>query len=99
MLVIVFRSRLSDDVEGYEAMAEEMLETARTMPGYVDFKSYRADDGERVSIAWWENEESLTPWREHVRHRLAQRFGRERWYEFYDVQVAKVIRSRRFERS
>lgn len=99
MLVIVFRSRLTDNVEGYEAMAEEMLETARAMPGYVDFKSYRADDGERVSIAWWENEESLKPWREHMRHRLAQQYGRERWYEFYDVQVAEVIRSRRFERS
>jgi heme-degrading monooxygenase HmoA len=98
VLVILFRSKLTDDTDGYQAMAEEMLETARGMPGFIDFKSFRADDGERLSVARWEDAESLRAWREHARHRLAQRIGRERWYEYYDLEVAEVVRTRRFER-
>jgi heme-degrading monooxygenase HmoA len=33
-------------------MAAEMLELARGMPGFIDFKSFRAEDGEQLSVAW-----------------------------------------------
>src|SRR4051794_26228340 len=49
-MVTVFRSRLRDDARGYEAKAEEMEAAARAIPGFVDFKSFSAADGERVSI-------------------------------------------------
>jgi heme-degrading monooxygenase HmoA len=68
------------------------------MPGFVDVKSFKADDGERLTVVWWENEETLRAWREHARHRIAQRTGRERWYEYYKMDVAEVIRTSQFER-
>jgi hypothetical protein len=46
----------------------------------------------------WENEETLAGWREHARHRMAQRLGRERWYEYYKLEVAHVVRQNAFER-
>ena len=53
MLVILFRSRLTEEAEAgedYQDMAAKMLAYAKTQPGYVDFKQYRAEDGERLSI-------------------------------------------------
>jgi heme-degrading monooxygenase HmoA len=96
MLVIVFRSRLKQQVDGYEAMADEMLELGRGMPGFIDFKSFRAEDGEQLSLAWWENEETLAAWRSHPRHQLAQRLAREQWYEYFKVEVAQVLRATDF---
>ena len=98
MLVVLFRSKLVEAPDGYDAMAEEMDALARTMPGFIDVKSFKADDGERLTVVWWENEATLTKWREEARHRVAQRTGRERWYEYYKIDVATIARSGEFAR-
>ena len=93
-VVVLFRSRrTADDEAGYAAMAHEMLETARTMPGYVDFRHYEGEDGERISVVYWRDEETLRAWKEHARHRLAQQLGNERWYAEWRIDVAHVVRS------
>ena len=98
MLVVLFRSKLVPQPDGYAEMAQEMLETARSMPGFVEVKAFKADDGERLTLVWWQDEETLHAWRTHARHLVAQKAGRERWYEYYDLDVAQVIRSRHFTR-
>src|SRR5690349_15208100 len=99
MMVVLFRSKLVDAPDGYAEMAQEMLELAKTMPGFVDVKAFKADDGERLTLVWWRDEETLKGWREQARHRIAQRLGRERWYEYYKIEVAEVVRKNVFERS
>ena len=99
MLVVLFRSKLVDAPDGYAEMAQEMLDTAKTMPGFVDVKAFKADDGERLTVVWWENEETLAAWRTHARHMVAQRLGRERWYQYYSVEVAEVRRATSFNRA
>ena len=98
MLVVLFRSKLVDAPDGYAEMAQEMLDTAKTMPGFVDVKAFKADDGERLTVVWWENEETLAAWRTHARHMVAQRLGREKWYQYYSLEVAEVKRTTTFER-
>jgi heme-degrading monooxygenase HmoA len=99
MLIVLFRSRLVDVPDGYAEMAQEMLDTAKTMPGFIDVKAYKSDEGERLTVVWWQDEETLRAWRTHARHLVAQKTGRERWYEYYDLEVAEVIRAKRFERA
>jgi heme-degrading monooxygenase HmoA len=80
-------------------MAEEMLGRARTMPGFIDFKSFRADDGERLSVIRWESQDTLRGWTDDLRHVVAQRLGRDKWYEYFRVEVAEVVRSYGFDRT
>ncbi len=98
MVVVLFRSRLVDAPEGYAEMSQEMEALARTMPGFIDVKSYCAEDGERLTVVRWESEETMRIWRENARHRVAQRLGRERWYQSYALEVAEVIREKAFHR-
>jgi heme-degrading monooxygenase HmoA len=98
MIVVLFRSKLVDEPEGYNEMSEEMETLARTMPGFIDVKSYKADDGERLTVVRWESEETMRLWRENERHRVAQRAGRERWYAYYKIEVAEIVRARDFSR-
>jgi hypothetical protein len=42
------------------------------MPGFVSFRTFGADDGERVSIIEIESEEALQSSREHPEQRKAQ---------------------------
>jgi heme-degrading monooxygenase HmoA len=97
MIIVLFRSRLRPEAgEDYHVMADEMESLARTMPGFVDVKFFTAADGERLTVVWWQDEETMRGWRENVRHRIAQRAGREKWYEYYRIEVATVVRSAAF---
>ena len=97
--MVVFRSRLSAEAgDDYSGMAAEMLATAKGMPGFVEFKSFKADDGERVSLVYWQDHETMAAWRAHPRHRIAQSSGRSKWYASYRIEVADVVRENIFER-
>ena len=98
MLVVLFRSKLVDAPVGYAEMAQEMLALAKTMPGFIDVKAFTADDGERLTLVWWQDEDTLRAWRTNARHLVAQKAGRERWYEYYKIEVAEVKRAREFTR-
>jgi len=99
MVIVLFRSKLTDQAgDDYKVMAEEMLSRAEAMPGFVDFKSFAAPDGERISVIHWESQEMMRGWSDDVRHIVAQRTGREKWYEYFRVEVAEVARSYGFDR-
>ena len=99
MMVIVFRSRLAAEVGAdYGDTADAMLAKARTMPGFVEFKQFKADDGERLSLIHWESAETLRAWADDLEHLDAQRRSRERWYSTYTIEVAEVVRTSRFKR-
>jgi heme-degrading monooxygenase HmoA len=72
MVVTVFRSRLQPQhAAEYAELATQMRALAESMPGFVSFKTFRAEAGERVSVIEFESEETLQGWREHPEHRRA----------------------------
>jgi heme-degrading monooxygenase HmoA len=97
--IILFRSKLTEQAgDDYQAMNAEMESLVRQNPGFIDVKSYKSEDGERLTVVWWRDEESLREWRQQVRHREAQSTGRKKWYEYYKLEVAEVIRASAFDR-
>ena len=98
-IVILFRSKLTDQAgEDYKAMDAELETLVRQNPGFVAVKGYTAADGERLTVVWWRDEKSLAEWRNLMRHREAQETGRQKWYEYYDMDVASITRSKSFVR-
>jgi len=88
-VVTVFRSRLDDaHAKEYAELAPRIAALAGTMPGLVDVKSFQADDGERVTIVTFADEESHRAWRDHPEHRRAQELGRSRYYSTWSTQVS-----------
>ena len=70
---------------------------AKTLPGYIGIESTRDADGFAITVSYWENEEAIKGWREHAKHAIAQKIGKERWYEDYILRVAKVERQYGFK--
>ncbi len=97
-VITVFRSRLRPDAEaeGYSAVAELMEARARAMPGFVDFKTFSAPDGERVSIVVFDSYGHHQAWRDDPDHRAAQELGRNRFYSEYSVSVCTEEHHHRF---
>lgn len=76
-----------------------MMTIAESMPGFLSYKVYVSDDGERCSVIEFETSEQLRAWREQPAHREAQALGRERFYEDYTLHVAEPERESRFSRT
>ena len=99
VVVSIFRSRLRpENADEFGELAVRMLALAEAMPGFISYKVYASEDGERCSIIEFESPEHLRAWREHPEHREAQRIGRERYYEEYTLHVGEPMRESRFRR-
>src|SRR5262245_282896 len=86
--ITVFRSRLRDDApDRYSSLADELHERATRFPGFVEFKQFVADDGERVTLVTFETAGHEAAWRDDEQHRAAQAEGRADFYTEYDVAV------------
>ncbi len=93
---VVFSSiRTEQDQEGYEAMAERMVQLAAEQPGYLGFESVR--DGLGITISYWESLEAIRQWKAQVDHLEAQQMGRTQWYAAYKTRICKVERDYGFE--
>ena len=99
MVMTVFRSRLRpENAEEFGALAEKLMKRAEAMPGFVSYKVFVAEDGERCSIVEFESHEQLLAWRNLPEHREAQQIGRERYYQEYTLHVTEPVRESRFAR-
>jgi heme-degrading monooxygenase HmoA len=96
--IVTFASRRTAGDHGYDNMGEEMERLAREQPGFLGLESVRGADGFGLTNSYWADEESIAAWKNNVRHLTAQRLGRERWYEDYQVRVGKIERQYGFER-
>lgn len=90
MVITIFRSRLDPtQAAQYQIMAARMRTLASEMPGFVSFKAFVAEDGERLSMVVFESVEAQKAWREHSDHREAQRLGWQSFYPEFSVVVCE----------
>ena len=73
---VVFSSRRTPGDQGYEAMAERMVELAAQQPGFLGAESARDAEGFGITVSYWATEEAIASWRRHAEHRAAQEQGR-----------------------
>jgi heme-degrading monooxygenase HmoA len=100
MIVILFRSKLTSAAGvDYKQTSDALESYVKTRPGFIAAKSFTSEDGERLTVVWWKDRETLEEWRTDSRHVSAQNTGRERWYEYYKMEVAEVFRESKFERA
>jgi heme-degrading monooxygenase HmoA len=89
---VIFSSIRTEGDRGYGAMAERMVELARQQPGFLGIESARGEDGFGLTVSYWASLEAIGAWRTQADHLLAQRQGREQWYEQFAIRVARVER-------
>jgi heme-degrading monooxygenase HmoA len=98
-VVTVFRSRRQPGADReYDELAEAMLAAARRAPGFVDFKVFTAEDGERVSVITFASPEDHAAWRDDAGHRQAQTAGRASFYAEYSIQTGPCTYTRQWSR-
>lgn len=90
---VVFTSLRTDGENGYGSMSEAMGTLAAEQDGYLGHDSARNAEGIGISVSYWRDAEAVEAWKQNARHLVAQKLGSERWYEQYQVRVARVERA------
>ncbi|WP_294191502.1 antibiotic biosynthesis monooxygenase [uncultured Sphingomonas sp.] len=93
-MAVIFAAWRSDaDQAGYAAAATAMDAFAAQQPGFCGVDAARGSDGFSITVSYWADEASAVAWRTHPDHAAAREAGRGRWYDAYDLHVARVSRS------
>lgn len=78
----------------YLAIAAGLREFLANRPGFISIERFQslADEQKLLSLSFWEDEESVTTWRNLLEHRIAQKKGKDGLFEKYRIRVAQVVR-------
>ncbi len=93
-VIVVGDLKLRDvvDMNEYGRLGESMYGIVSRLPGFLSVKSFKAEDGEEISIFRFASEEALEAWRTHPDHVETMRRGHAEFYASGHLQVCKVIR-------
>jgi heme-degrading monooxygenase HmoA len=60
MLIILFRSKLTPMAgDDYAVTNAELEQHVKVNPGFIEAKGFTTADGERLTVVWWRDRESL----------------------------------------
>ena len=94
---VIFTSKQTSTLEGYDEMAKTMETLAAQQPGYLGIESAKNEIG--ITVSYWKNLEAIKNWKANLDHQMAQKLGREKWYAWYKVRICKVEREYDFHSS
>lgn len=89
----IFTSQRTAGDQGYGAMADRMLELPGQQPGYLGAESVRDAHGFGITVSYWTSEAAIRDWKQHAEHQVAQAQGHARWYQHFELRIAKVERA------
>lgn len=99
-IAVIFVSvRTGADAQGYAAAATAMEARAALQPGYCGFHSARDEAGFGITVSYWADDASARAWRDDPEHRRIRDAGRDRWYQRYELVVARVERDYDWQRA
>jgi len=76
----------------YDRLGERMYGIVSSLPGFQSVKTFKADDGEEITIFRFASEEALEAWRTHPEHVETMKRGHAEFYVSGFLQICKVIR-------
>src|SRR5665213_3978377 len=94
---VIFSTRRNEQSgDSYDETAQRMTTLAARQPGYLGVEEAHAGIG--ITVSYWTDEASIAAWKRDADHAFAQYEGRTRWYDAYELRVARVERAHSFVR-
>ena len=90
MYAVIFRAKTKKLDDDYFKMAKRMRELAINEYGCVEFTAV-TEGSDEIAISYWESMEQIKKWKQNSEHLLAQKLGKEKWYETYSVEIVEIL--------
>lgn len=95
-IIVLFEvSVKSGKMDEYLKMADSLKESLAKAEGFIRSERFSslASEGKLLSMSVWENEESISKWRNFNTHRIAQKNGRMNDFADYKITVVTPVRT------
>lgn len=96
---VIFVNQRTELDDGYTTMAKRMVELAQKQHGYLGIENVREDSGKGITVSYWKDMDSIKKWKQDTEHQIARKLGKDKWYEDYQLQIAKVEHGYRWVRN
>jgi len=97
--VIFFAQLVDTDLSQYRLVGDTLLELAREQSGFLGYDDACAKNNFSFNVSYWKSLEAIRAWKNDVEHCVAQAKGKNEWYQWYEVKIAKVERAYSFSRA
>ncbi|WBL76364.1 antibiotic biosynthesis monooxygenase [Bradyrhizobium xenonodulans] len=93
-VIVIGDLKLRDGVslEEHDRLGGRMYEIVSRLPGFLSVKSFKAEDGEELTVFRFASEDALEAWRTHPDHIETMKRGHAEFYASGFLQICKVIR-------
>ena len=93
-VIVVGDLKLREDavLDEYGRLGQRMYDIVSNLPGFLSVKSFKAEDGEELTIFRFASEQALEAWRTHPEHVETMKRGHAEFYSSGFLQVCKVVR-------
>ena len=89
---VIFTTQRTDaEMELYGLTSDRMIALAQQQPGFLGLESVREENGLGITVSYWRDREAISAWGEHAEHKVAQKIGRQEFYSWFQLRIAKVI--------
>ena len=85
---VIFTSVRTEGDNGYDEMADRMVELAQQQEGFLGIESARNEIG--ISVSYWRDLEAIAAWKRNTEHQFAKQMGQEKWYKQFKTRIALV---------
>lgn len=95
MIAVIFEVEPAEGrASDYFSLAMQLKADVEQADGFISVERFESvtQPGKFVSLSFWRDEEALTKWRAHGRHRTMQKAGRGGVFADYRLRVSSVIR-------
>jgi heme-degrading monooxygenase HmoA len=93
---VIFTSMRSENTRGYDETSNRMIALAKKQKGFLGIESARKEVG--ITVSYWNSLENIKKWKNVFEHKIAQKKGKEVWYNAYKVRICKVEHEYGFEK-
>ena len=92
MYAVIFTAKIKEFDEQYSETAQRMRELAFSKYGCKEFNASAEGDTE-IAVSYWQSLDDIQEWKKDIQHLEAQSLGKQQWYSWYKVDIAKIERS------
>jgi len=96
---VIFKSKQAMIDEEFQRHSDELDRLVINQPGFLRMDSVHDQQGFGITVSYWSSLEAIKAFKALPLHLSAQAKGRQRWFDSYTVEIAKIERAYHFDRA
>ena len=92
MYIVIFKASIKQLDATYSELAQKLRNKALTEFNCQKFEAC-SENGFEIALSYWYSLEDIQRWQQDAEHQVAQRLGKEQWYQSFSVEICRVERA------